>query len=106
MPFQELLFGFVLPFFLFFLIVFSLLRRTQIFKEYTIEFGISFIIAFLGSYWLYVNKLSDIIISSAGIVIVIIFLALVIFSIALRGYKKVEESYKKAEEEKKKMEKR
>ncbi|MEM5831870.1 MAG: hypothetical protein QXP52_01125 [Candidatus Aenigmatarchaeota archaeon] len=94
MSLSNFLFGFLLPFFLFFLLVYALLRRTQIFKEYTIEFGISFIIALLGSYWLYVNNLSDILLASSGLVIIIIFLALIIFSIAFSGYKRIKETYK------------
>lgn len=89
MSFQNVLFGFILPFFLFFLIIFSLLRRSQIFKEYTIEFGISLIISLLGSYWLYINKLSDILISSMGLIIFIIFVVLFLFSISVKTFNKI-----------------
>ncbi|MEM4959781.1 MAG: hypothetical protein QW678_01630 [Candidatus Aenigmatarchaeota archaeon] len=101
MFFQHIIFEFVLPFFLFFLIIFSLLRKSQIFKDYTIEFGISIIISFLGSYWLYINKLSSIIISSSGIIIFIIFVLVILISIALKGYKKIEKSYEEMKKEKK-----
>ncbi|MEM5830692.1 MAG: hypothetical protein QXO40_00605 [Candidatus Aenigmatarchaeota archaeon] len=101
MFFQDIIFEFVLPFFLFFLIIFSLLRKSQIFKDYTIEFGISIIISFLGSYWLYINKLSNIIISSSGIIIFIIFVLVILISIALKGYKKIEKSYEEMKKEKK-----
>ncbi|MFH7903327.1 MAG: hypothetical protein QXQ19_02580 [Candidatus Aenigmatarchaeota archaeon] len=100
MFFQHIIFEFVLPFFLFFLIIFSLLRKSQIFKDYTIEFGISIIISFLGSYWLYINKLSSIIISSSGIIIFIIFVLVILISIALKGYKKIEKSYEEMKKEK------
>ncbi|MEM5827931.1 MAG: hypothetical protein QW197_00260 [Candidatus Aenigmatarchaeota archaeon] len=89
--FQSVLYGFVLPFFLFFLIIFALLRRTKIFGEYNIEFGISFIIAFLGTYWLYNNNLSQVLISSTGILIVVLFVAAIILSIAYKSYSKVKE---------------
>ncbi|MEM5824452.1 MAG: hypothetical protein QXW04_00240 [Candidatus Aenigmatarchaeota archaeon] len=101
MLFQDIIFEFVLPFFLFFLITLSLLRKSQIFKDYTIEFGISIIISLLGSYWLYINKLSSIIISSSGMVIFIIFVLVILVSIALKGYKKIEKSYEEIKKEKK-----
>ncbi|MEM5821288.1 MAG: hypothetical protein QXP34_03130 [Candidatus Aenigmatarchaeota archaeon] len=94
--FQSILYGFILPFFLFFLIFFALLRRTKIFGDYNIEFGISFIIAFLGTYWLYTNNFSQVLISSTGILIFVLFVAAIILSIAYKSYSKVKEEELKA----------
>lgn len=95
MSFQSIIFELFLPFTLFFFIILSLLRKAQIFKEHFVEYGISFAISLLGAYWLYINKLSRIIVSSSGLVVVIIFVALVLISISLKGYSKIEESLKR-----------
>jgi len=106
--FSDILYNFVLPYFLFLLIVFALLRRTKIFENYTIEFGISAIISFLGSYWLYVNGLSQILVSSMGIFLVVLFIGAVLISLAIKTGGKVEkerlETQKEIEKRRKELE--
>jgi len=99
LQFSDIFYNFVLPYFLFFLIVFALLRRTKIFENYTIEFGISAIISFLGSYWLYVNGLSQILVSSIGIFLVVIFIGAVLISVAIKTGGKVEKDRLETEKE-------
>jgi len=99
LQFSDILYNFVLPYFLFFLIVFALLRRTKIFENYTIEFGISAIISFLGSYWLYVNGLSQVLVSSMGIFLVVIFIGAVLISAAIKTGGKVEKDRLETEKE-------
>ena len=99
LQFSDILYNFVLPYFLFFLIVFALLRRTKIFENYTIEFGISAIISFLGSYWLYVNGLSQILVSSMGILLVALFIGAVLISIAIKTGGKIEKDRLETEKE-------
>lgn len=105
LQFSDILYNFVLPYFLFFLIVFALLRRAKIFENYTIEFGISAIISFLGSYWLYVNGLSQILVSSIGIFLVVIFIGAVLISVAIKTGGKVEKDRLETEKEIKKKRK-
>ena len=92
---QEFIFEFIAPLILLTLIVYALLRKIKFSDNERINLAIAFTLSFIGTYSLYTTKLSQYIVSAAGIAIAAIFISLVIIGVGKRGYKKINEQKQK-----------